>query len=61
MPDTCDAALRQALAVVADADRGESPFGWSELPQPPCINRTANSGICTSPQCGTNVLIENPE
>ncbi|MGW3735190.1 hypothetical protein [Streptomyces sp. NPDC005148] len=29
---TGDSELRRLLAVVVDTDRGESPFGWSELP-----------------------------
>ncbi|MFE7928349.1 hypothetical protein ACFU6S_06345 [Streptomyces sp. NPDC057456] len=37
--DSRDARLGQALAVVVDLDRGESPFGWSELPPPPRITR----------------------
>ncbi|MFD5571981.1 hypothetical protein [Streptomyces cadmiisoli] len=29
-----DAELWQMLAVTADTDRGQSPFGWSALPSP---------------------------
>lgn len=29
-----DDELRQLLAVTADTDRGESPFGWSDHPTP---------------------------
>jgi hypothetical protein len=34
-----DAELRQLLAVTADTDRDESPFGWSDIPPPPHITR----------------------
>lgn len=34
MTDTRDAELRRLLAVVVDTDRGESPLGWSDLPDP---------------------------
>jgi hypothetical protein len=34
-----DAELRQQLAVTADTDRGESPFGWSDIPPAPHITR----------------------
>lgn len=30
-----DAELWRLLAVTADTDRGESPFGWSDLPTEP--------------------------
>ncbi|XVV35027.1 hypothetical protein ACQPXT_13665 [Streptomyces sp. CA-100214] len=31
MTDPREQQLRQALAVVVDTDRGENPFGWSDL------------------------------
>lgn len=34
-----DAALWQLLAVTADSDRAESPFGWSDMPPLPRITR----------------------
>jgi hypothetical protein len=34
MTDPREQQLRQALAVVVDTDRGENPFGWSDLPAP---------------------------
>ncbi|MFI5629159.1 hypothetical protein ACIA8E_07225 [Streptomyces sp. NPDC051664] len=37
-----DSELRRLLAAVVDTDRGESPFGWSEL-QPARPQDTATS------------------
>jgi hypothetical protein len=33
-PPGGDARLAQLAGVACDQDRGESPFGWSELPPP---------------------------
>ncbi|MEC3995220.1 hypothetical protein VSR01_17425 [Actinacidiphila sp. DG2A-62] len=33
-PPGADALFAEIAGVVCDQDRGESPFGWSELPPP---------------------------